>query len=212
MKKPTYYEILGVDQKADENEIRIKFRAIAKKFHSDQNVGLSESEIEERENIFKEASEAYATLSDEIRRKIYDLELKEEKKNNNTYNSNYDNSNDSSNNSSYDNFFNTAAKVYQKYGKYKQNELDNYRLFKMITSDIMKLVVKIPASCVFLNLSVHNVLEYIELNYKDDLASSIVLGIVCVTILRSSISNYKTVSDNIKFLSFLEKRNSKILK
>lgn len=208
----TYYDILGVSKNANQNEIRAKFIALAKKYHSDQNVGLSENEIVKHENAFKEISEAYATLSNEVRRKIYDLELEEERRFGNIYNSSYDNSNDSSNNPSYNDFLNTAAKAYQKYEKYKQNELDNYKIFKLITSDIMKLMIKVPTSCASLYLSVQNYLEYIELNYKEDLATSIALGIVCLTLLCSSIKNSKTLSENVKFLNFLEEKNSKILK
>ncbi|MGM9879237.1 MAG: molecular chaperone DnaJ [Bacilli bacterium] len=66
MAKRDYYEVLGVDKNADEKEIKMAFRRLAKKYHPDVNKG---SDAEEK---FKEAQEAYAVLSDENKRKQYD--------------------------------------------------------------------------------------------------------------------------------------------
>ena len=66
MAKRDYYEILGVDKNADEKEIKMAFRRLAKKYHPDVN---KEPDAEAK---FKEAQEAYAVLSDETRRKQYD--------------------------------------------------------------------------------------------------------------------------------------------
>ena len=66
MAKRDYYEVLGVDKNADEKEIKMAFRRLAKKYHPDVN---KEAGAEEK---FKEAQEAYAVLSDEKRRKQYD--------------------------------------------------------------------------------------------------------------------------------------------
>ncbi len=66
MAKRDYYEILGVDKNADEKEIKLAFRRLAKKYHPDVN------KTPEAEEKFKEAQEAYAVLSDEKRRAQYD--------------------------------------------------------------------------------------------------------------------------------------------
>lgn len=65
--KRDYYEVLGVDKSADDAAIKRAYRALAKKYHPDTNPGDKEAEAK-----FKEASEAYAILSDAERRRQYD--------------------------------------------------------------------------------------------------------------------------------------------
>ncbi len=65
--KRDYYEILGVDRGADDAAIKKAYRQLAKKYHPDANPGDKEAEQK-----FKEASEAYAVLSDPEKRKQYD--------------------------------------------------------------------------------------------------------------------------------------------
>ena len=65
--KRDYYEVLGVDKNADDAAIKKAYRALAKKYHPDMNPGDKEAEAK-----FKEASEAYAVLSDAEKRKQYD--------------------------------------------------------------------------------------------------------------------------------------------
>ncbi|MDO4266311.1 MAG: molecular chaperone DnaJ [Eubacteriales bacterium] len=65
--KRDYYEVLGVDKKADDAAIKKAYRQLAKKYHPDSNPG--DKEAEEK---FKEASEAYAVLSDAKKRAAYD--------------------------------------------------------------------------------------------------------------------------------------------
>lgn len=66
MAKRDYYEVLGINKNADEKEIKMAFRRLAKKYHPDVN---KESGAEEK---FKEIQEAYAVLSDENKRSQYD--------------------------------------------------------------------------------------------------------------------------------------------
>ena len=99
-----YYEVLGVSETADENEIRARYIALLRKHHPDQNVGLSESEIIEREKIFKEVSEAGSVLTKSERRRAYDLYLKVIKKSGNIYKNyrfRYEDFSDLNNNFSY---------------------------------------------------------------------------------------------------------------
>lgn len=65
--KRDYYEVLGVEKSADDAAIKKAYRALAKKYHPDMNPGNAEAEKK-----FKEASEAYAILSDPEKRKQYD--------------------------------------------------------------------------------------------------------------------------------------------
>lgn len=65
--KRDYYEVLGVDKNADDAALKKAYRQLAKKYHPDTNPGNAEAEAK-----FKEASEAYAVLSDADKRRQYD--------------------------------------------------------------------------------------------------------------------------------------------
>ena len=65
--KRDYYEVLGVDKNADDDTLKKAYRQLAKKYHPDMNPGNAEAEAK-----FKEASEAYAVLSDPDKRRQYD--------------------------------------------------------------------------------------------------------------------------------------------
>ena len=62
-----YYQILGVDKKAGEKEIKQAYRKLAMKYHPDRNPG--DKQAEEK---FKEINEAYQILSDKQKRQQYD--------------------------------------------------------------------------------------------------------------------------------------------
>lgn len=70
--KRDYYEVLGVDKKASEDEIKKAYRRIAIKYHPDRQQGKSEAEQKEAEEKFKEAAEAYDVLHDPKKRESYD--------------------------------------------------------------------------------------------------------------------------------------------
>ena len=65
--KRDYYEVLGVPKNADDAALKKAYRVLAKKYHPDTNPGNAEAEAK-----FKEASEAYAVLSDPEKRQKYD--------------------------------------------------------------------------------------------------------------------------------------------
>lgn len=66
--KRDYYEVLGVEKTASEEEIKKAYRKLAKKYHPDANPDNKE----EAEKKFKEVNEAYENLSDPQKRKMYD--------------------------------------------------------------------------------------------------------------------------------------------
>lgn len=66
-KNKDYYEILGISKDADQKEIKLAYRKLAKKFHPDLN--HKDKNAKEK---FIELKEAYDTLIDPIKRKIYD--------------------------------------------------------------------------------------------------------------------------------------------
>ena len=65
--KRDYYEVLGLQKGASEDEIKKSYRKLAKKYHPDLNPGDKEAEVH-----FKEIGEAYEVLSDPQKRQKYD--------------------------------------------------------------------------------------------------------------------------------------------
>ena len=63
-----YYEILGIDKNASQEEIKKNYRKLSLKNHPDKNRGSKEAEEK-----FKEINKAYQVLSDSATRNIYDI-------------------------------------------------------------------------------------------------------------------------------------------
>ncbi len=65
--KRDYYEVLGIQKGASDDEIKKSYRKLAKKYHPDVNPGDKEAEVK-----FKEIGEAYEVLSDPEKKSRYD--------------------------------------------------------------------------------------------------------------------------------------------
>lgn len=69
-KLPNYYATLGVSNDASQEEIKAKFRQLAKEYHPDK------TKDEKTTELFAEITKAYEILSDEEKRKTYDRYFK----------------------------------------------------------------------------------------------------------------------------------------
>jgi len=69
--KRDYYEVLGVDRNASDDDIKKAFRKLARQHHPDLHADSGKKKTAEEK--FKEAGEAYEVLSDSDRRKKYDM-------------------------------------------------------------------------------------------------------------------------------------------
>lgn len=67
-----YYQILGVERTASDEDLKKAYRNLSKKYHPDLHNGKTDAEKKEAEEKFKEISEAYSILSDRKKREYYD--------------------------------------------------------------------------------------------------------------------------------------------
>lgn len=67
-----YYDILGVEKTASENDIKKAYRKLAAKWHPDKFIGKTEEEQSEAETKMRDINEAYEILSDKNKRQEYD--------------------------------------------------------------------------------------------------------------------------------------------
>ena len=68
----SYYDILGVAKNATDDDIKKAYRRLSSAHHPDKHVNETEAVKAEHEAKFKEAKEAYETLSDPVKRRQYD--------------------------------------------------------------------------------------------------------------------------------------------
>ncbi len=66
----TFYEVMGLDKGATDEELKVRWRELSRSMHPDRLGGTEEAKA-----AFAEVSQAYAVLSDEKKRKAYDLGL-----------------------------------------------------------------------------------------------------------------------------------------
>ncbi len=76
-----YYQILGVDKSASQEDIKKAYRKLAMKYHPDRNPGDAAAEMK-----FKQINEAYDTLKDEAKRREYDNPMSKFQYAHNSYN------------------------------------------------------------------------------------------------------------------------------
>ncbi|MDH4328650.1 MAG: DnaJ domain-containing protein, partial [Nitrospira sp.] len=71
MSKRDYYDILGVEKTVSDDELKKAYRKMARQHHPDLHTG--DHQKKSAEEKFKEINEAYETLSDQDKRKRYDM-------------------------------------------------------------------------------------------------------------------------------------------
>ena len=67
MNQPSYYEVLGIEKTASQEDVKKAYRESVKKYHPDAN------EVANASLIFRMVQEAYEVLSDENKRRAYDM-------------------------------------------------------------------------------------------------------------------------------------------
>lgn len=72
MSKRDYYEVLGLTKAATDDDIKKAYRRLSSAHHPDKHTAATEEERAKHEALFKEAKEAYETLSDASKRAAYD--------------------------------------------------------------------------------------------------------------------------------------------
>ncbi len=125
-----YYAFLGISQNASTEEIHKAYKGKMKLYHPDMQVGKSEEEQKMAQKNCQIAQEAYDTLSNENKKKIYDLEWKRRKQsdafNEKTHaKTNYTHASNTNQNSYHDSFegvFDGTFAEYAEFMKAKQRK------------------------------------------------------------------------------------------
>lgn len=105
-----YYKILEVNNSASQEVISKVYKTLAKKYHPDANP----NSIKEAETKFKEITEAYEVLSDEQKRKEYDIQLEK-----------YNKSQDATNLQEYENLKSYVSQLENQINNMQQEEVDS---------------------------------------------------------------------------------------
>lgn len=111
-----YYNVLGIDQNASDEQIKKAFKKLALKYHPDRNIGNSSTE-----ESFKIVNEAYQVLSDAKKKARHDLEINYSKRKSEIYQTTYPPTK-------------SKKSVYDRYGKYNWREAPKYtkaRVYKI---------------------------------------------------------------------------------
>ena len=69
----TYYEVLGVDERAGDREIQAAYQRFARAFHPDVHVGARAQQLDLLKRIFQRGAEAYRVLKNPDLRVRYDM-------------------------------------------------------------------------------------------------------------------------------------------
>jgi curved DNA-binding protein CbpA len=69
----SYYEILGVDERAGEREIQVAYQQFARAFHPDVHVGAHAAQVDILKRVFQRGAEAYRVLKNPDLRVRYDM-------------------------------------------------------------------------------------------------------------------------------------------
>ncbi|XCC45254.1 MAG: DnaJ domain-containing protein [Candidatus Shikimatogenerans sp. Ttur] len=109
--KKSYYDVLGIQNNSSKEQIKNAYRRLALKYHPDRNINNKKY----CEKKFKEVSEAYTVLNDDIKRKQYDKY------------GNTDNNINNQNNDNFNNFYDIFDDIFPKFSDYTEyTEDDNY--------------------------------------------------------------------------------------
>ncbi|MBU3075515.1 J domain-containing protein [Clostridium estertheticum] len=167
-----YYDILGVEKSATQEEIKQAYRSLVKKYHPDVNTAGNAN------TFFILIQEAYNSLSNEKSRKNYDL-TNNNCETNNTYSSNYnDNKKD-------DSWFNTQTVSDEEIKEYIRREKSQRSIFTKILRILLKIifVVLIPIISFTKHVSmwISGVILFI---------SRIIMGLFILIVLKDIYDNF----------------------
>lgn len=132
-----YYIVLGIDNTASFEEIKVAYRVLAKKYHPDKNPNNKAAE-----DFFKLVQEAYTILSNSAKRKKYDL------------NFNYFSSQKQSTNN-YRGYAGNAYQYAQQEAHYKKQHQNNTAKknipYKKDKSELIQLIISIGIALILLS-------------------------------------------------------------